>query len=220
MPEQGVVKIDPETPHEVASLVGCGVMTGVGAALNTAKVTPGSSVVVFGCGGVGISAIQGAKVAGASEIVAVDLVDSKLEDAQRFGATHAVKPDGLGSAQQEITGGDGFDFAFEAIGLPLTMRSAYDATRRGGTTCIIGVGAPTEMVSFSAFELFFQEKTLMGSYYGSADVRSDFARMLNLWRNGRLDLEGMVTKKIAIDDVNEAVADLKAGTVIRSVITF
>jgi S-(hydroxymethyl)glutathione dehydrogenase / alcohol dehydrogenase len=220
MPEQGVVKIDPETPHEIASLVGCGVMTGVGAALNTAKVTPGSSVVVFGCGGVGISAIQGAKVAGASEIVAVDLVDSKLEDAHRFGATHAVKPDGLGDASQQITGGDGFDFAFEAIGLPLTMRSAYDATRRGGTTCIIGVGAPQEMVSFSAFELFFQEKTLMGSYYGSADVRSDFARMLNLWRNGRLDLEGMVTKRIAIDDVNEAVADLKAGTVIRSVITF
>ncbi|HEX8804956.1 MAG TPA: Zn-dependent alcohol dehydrogenase [Acidimicrobiales bacterium] len=218
--EQGVVKVDDDVPFEIASLVGCGVMTGVGAALNTAKVTPGSSVVVFGCGGVGISAIQGAKVAGASEIVAVDLVDSKLEDAQRFGATHAVKPDDLESAKQSITGGDGFDFAFEAIGLPLTMRSAYDATRRGGTTCIIGVGGVAEMVSFSAFELFFQEKKLIGSYYGSADVRSDFARMLNLWRNGRLDLEGMVTKKIAIDDVNEAVADLKAGTVIRSVITF
>jgi S-(hydroxymethyl)glutathione dehydrogenase/alcohol dehydrogenase len=220
MPSQGVVKIDPDTPHEIASLVGCGVMTGVGAALNTAKVTPGSSVVVFGCGGVGISAIQGARVAGASEIVAVDLVDSKLEDAQRFGATHAVKPDELDSAKASITGGDGFDYAFEAIGLPVTMRSAYDATRRGGTTCIIGVGAPTETVSLSAFELFFNEKTLVGSYYGSADVRSDFARMLGLWKNGRLDLDGMVTKRIAIDDVNEAVADLKAGTVIRSVITF
>ena len=220
MPSQGVVKIDPDTPHEIASLVGCGVMTGVGAALNTAKVTPGSSVVVFGCGGVGISAIQGARVAGASEIVAVDLVDSKLEDAQRFGATHAVKPDDLDSAKATITGGDGFDYAFEAIGLPVTMRSAYDATRRGGTTCIIGVGAPNETVSLSAFELFFNEKTLVGSYYGSADVRSDFARMLGLWKHGRLDLEGMVSKKIAIDDVNDAVADLKAGTVIRSVITF
>jgi S-(hydroxymethyl)glutathione dehydrogenase/alcohol dehydrogenase len=220
MPQQGVVKIDPETPHEIASLVGCGVMTGVGAALNTAKVTPGSSVVVFGCGGVGISAIQGARVAGASEIVAVDLVDSKLEDAQRFGATHAVKPDDLDSAKTSITGGDGFDYAFEAIGLPVTMRSAYDVTRRGGTTCIIGVGAPTETVSLSAFELFFNEKTLVGSYYGSADVRSDFSRMLNLWKNGRLDLDGMVSKKIAIDGVNDAVSDLKAGTVIRSVITF
>jgi len=220
MPQQGVVKIDPETPHEIASLVGCGVMTGVGAALNTAKVTPGSSVVVFGCGGVGISAIQGARVAGASEIVAVDLVDSKLEDAQRFGATHAVKPDDLDGAKQTITGGDGFDFAFEAIGLPVTMRNAYDVTRRGGTTCIIGVGGLDKTVSFNAFELFFDEKKFMGSYYGSADVRSDFNRMLNLWKNGRLDLEGMISKKITIDDVNDAVADLKAGTVIRSVITF
>jgi S-(hydroxymethyl)glutathione dehydrogenase/alcohol dehydrogenase len=220
LPQQGVVKIDPATPHEIASLVGCGVMTGVGAALNTAKVTPGSSVVVFGCGGVGISAIQGARVAGASEIVAVDLVDSKLEDAQRFGATHAVKPDELDSAKQSITGGDGFDYAFEAIGLPQTMRSAYDVIRRGGTACIIGVGGLDKSLTFNAFELFFDEKTLKGSYYGSADVRSDFSRMLNLWHNGRLDLEGMISKKIAIDDVNEAVADLKAGTVIRSVITF
>ena len=220
VPQQGVVKIDPDTPHEIASLVGCGVMTGVGAALNTAQVTPGSSVVVFGCGGVGISAIQGARVAGASEIVAVDLVDSKLEDAQRFGATHAVKPDELDGAKATITGGDGFDYAFEAIGLPQTMRSAYEVTRRGGTTCIIGVGSAEQTVSFNAFELFFDEKKFMGSYYGSADVRSDFTRMLNLWKNGRLDLDGMISKKLTIDGVNDAVADLKAGTVIRSVITF
>ncbi len=220
VPQQGVVKIDDDVPHEIASLVGCGVMTGVGAAINTAKVSPGSSVVVFGCGGVGISAIQGARVAGASEIVAVDLVDSKLEDAQRFGATHAVKPDDLDGLKASITGGDGFDYAFEAIGLPQTMRAAYDATRRGGTTCIIGVGGMDKTISFNVFELFFDEKTIMGSYYGSADVRSDFGRMLNLWKNGRLDLDGMISKKITIDDVNEAVEDLKAGTVIRSVITF
>src|SRR5829696_5626857 len=220
LPEQGAVKIADDVPFEIASLVGCGVMTGVGAAINTAKVKPGSSVVVFGCGGVGISAIQGARVAGASEIVAVDLVDSKLEDAQRFGATHAVKPDGLDGAKATVTGGDGFDYAFEAIGLPQTMRTAYDVTRRGGTTCIIGVGGLDKTVTFNAFELFFDEKTIKGSYYGSADVRSDFNRMLNLWKNGRLDLEGMITKKIGIDGVNDAVADLKAGTVIRSVITF
>ncbi|MGH9229434.1 MAG: Zn-dependent alcohol dehydrogenase [Acidimicrobiales bacterium] len=219
VPQQSVVKIDDDVPHEIASLVGCGVMTGVGAAINTAKVTPGSSVVVFGCGGVGIAAIQGARVAGASEIVAVDLVDSKLEDAQRFGATHAVKPDEVDGAKATITGGDGFDYAFEAIGLPQTMRSAYDVTRRGGTTCIIGVGSAAQTVTFNAFELFFDEKTLKGSYYGSADVRSDFARVLNLWKHGRLDLEGMISKNITIDGVNDAVADLKAGTVIRSVIT-
>jgi S-(hydroxymethyl)glutathione dehydrogenase/alcohol dehydrogenase len=220
LPEQGVVKIDDDVPFEIASLVGCGVMTGVGAAINTAKVTPGSSVVVFGCGGVGIAAIQGAKVAGAAEIVAVDLVDHKLDDAKRFGATHAVKPDDLDGIKSELTGPDGFDYAFEAIGLPLTMRAAYDATRRGGTTCIIGVGAMDKMVSFSAFELFFSEKTFVGSYYGSADVRSDFHRMLRLWKTGRLDLEGMITRKLGLEDVNEAVADLKAGEVIRQVITF
>ena len=220
VPQQGVVKIDPDTPHEIGSLVGCGVMTGVGAALNTVKVTPGSSVIVFGCGGVGISAIQGARVAGASEIVAVDLVDAKLEDAQRFGATHAVKPDEVDSVKSTITGGDGFDYAFEAIGLPQTMRAAYDVIRRGGTACIIGVGGMDKTISLNAFEMFFDEKTLKGSYYGSADVRSDFARLLRLWKNGRLDLEGMISKRIDIDDVNDAVADLKAGTVIRSVITF
>jgi S-(hydroxymethyl)glutathione dehydrogenase/alcohol dehydrogenase len=217
---ENLIKIDAKIPLDCAALVGCGVTTGVGAVFNTAKVEPGSSVVVFGCGGVGISAIQGARVAGASEIVAVDLVDSKLEDALRLGATHAVKPDDLDGAKASITGGDGLDFAFEAIGLPATMRTAYDVTRRGGTTCIIGVGGADKTISFNAFELFFDEKTFVGSYYGSADVRSDFNRMLNLWRNGRLDLEGMISKKIHIDDVNQAVEDLKAGSVIRSVITF
>jgi S-(hydroxymethyl)glutathione dehydrogenase/alcohol dehydrogenase len=218
--EQAVVKVEDDVPFEIASLVGCGVMTGVGAALNTAKVTPGSSVVVFGCGGVGISAIQGARVAGAAEIVAVDLVDSKLEDAQRFGATQAVKPDDLDGVKGTLTGGDGFDYAFEAIGLPATMRAAYDATRRGGTTCIIGVGAMDQMVSFSAFELFYNEKTIVGSFYGSADVRSDFHRVLRLWKTGRLDLEGMISRKLGLEDVNDAIADLKAGSVIRQVITF
>jgi S-(hydroxymethyl)glutathione dehydrogenase / alcohol dehydrogenase len=220
LPHQGVVKIDDDVPFEIASLVGCGVMTGVGAALNTAKVRPGSSVVVFGCGGVGIAAVQGARVAGAAEIVAVDLVDRKLDDAKRFGATHAVKPDDLPGVQAELTGGDGFDYAFEAIGLPETMRGAYDATRRGGTTCIIGVGAMDKMVSFSAFELFFAEKTFMGSYYGSADVRVDFARVLRLWKNGRLDLEGMISRRLGLDQVNDAIESLKAGEVIRSVISF
>lgn len=220
LPQEGVVKIADDIPFEIASLVGCGVMTGVGAALNTAKVQPGSSVVVFGCGGVGISAIQGARIAGAAEIVAVDLVDSKLADAQRFGATHAVKPDDLEDAKQTITSGDGFDYAFEAIGLPQTMRAAYDATRRGGTTCIVGVGAMDKMVEFSAFELFFAEKTFVGSYYGGADVRRDFDRVLGLWKAGRLDLEGMISRKLGLEDINEAVGALKAGEVIRQVVSF
>jgi S-(hydroxymethyl)glutathione dehydrogenase / alcohol dehydrogenase len=220
LPQEGVVKIAADVPLEIASLVGCGVMTGVGAAINTAKVTPGSSVVVFGCGGVGIAAIQGARVAGAAEIVAVDLNDGKLEDALRFGATRACKPDELDSVKLQVTGGDGFDFAFEAIGLPLTMRASYDAIRRGGTACIVGVGKLDEFVQFSAFELFFSEKTLVGSYYGSADVRSDFDKMLRLWQAGRLDLEGMISRRIGLDDINDAFAAMQRGEVIRQVISF
>jgi S-(hydroxymethyl)glutathione dehydrogenase/alcohol dehydrogenase len=220
LPQQGAVKIDDDIPLEVASLVGCGVMTGVGAAVNTAKVAPGSSVIVFGCGGVGISAIQGARIAGASVIVAVDLVDAKLEDAKRFGATHAVKPDEVASIRAHLTGGEGFDYSFEAIGLPETMRSAYDSIRRGGTACVIGVGRQDQAVAFSALELFFNEKTLVGSYYGSADVRTDFHRMLNLWKAGKLDLEGMISRRIGIDDINDAFQSMQRGEVIRQVVTF
>jgi S-(hydroxymethyl)glutathione dehydrogenase/alcohol dehydrogenase len=218
LPQQGVVKIGRDVPWDIASLVGCGVMTGVGAAINCAQVRPGSSVVVFGCGGVGISVIQGARIAGAAEIVAVDLVESKREDAKRFGATHAVSPDDLSAASQEITGGQGFDYGFEAIGLPTTIRASFDAVRRGGTAVVVGVGRSDQMIEFNAFELFFMEKSLRGTLYGSADVRLDFERMLRLWRTGRLDLEGMITKRIGLEDVNQAFDDMKAGRVIRSVI--
>jgi S-(hydroxymethyl)glutathione dehydrogenase/alcohol dehydrogenase len=219
MPYQGAIKIDDDVPFEVASLIGCAVMTGVGAAINTAKVVPGSSVVVFGCGGVGISCIQGAKVCGAAEIVAVDLVDDKLETAKKFGATHGVKPEDLAAVQAEITGGAGFDYAFEAIGSPLTMRAAYDAIRRGGMAVIVGVGRAEQTFELSAFEMFYGEKHLVGSYYGSTDVRSDFARIIRLWKAGRLDLEGMITRKIALDDINDALGAMERGEVVRQVIT-
>lgn len=219
LPQEAAIKIDDDIPFEIASLIGCGVTTGVGAAINTAKVTPGSKVVVFGCGGVGIAAIMGAHVAGASTIVAVDLVTDKLEQAKEFGATHACQPDDLAALQAELTG-DGFDYAFEAIGLPATMRAAFDSIRRGGTACIIGVGAMDKEVSFNAFELFFSEKTFMGSYYGSADVRSDFKRLLGLWKSGQLNLEGMITRRIGIDDINGAFDAMRKGEVIRQVVTF
>jgi S-(hydroxymethyl)glutathione dehydrogenase/alcohol dehydrogenase len=218
LPAQGVVKIDNEVPWEIASLIGCGVTTGVGAAINSAKVVPGSSVVVFGCGGVGISIIQGARVAGAAEIVAVDLVESKLADAKRFGATHAVTPDALDPVKNQITGGQGFDYAFEAIGIPLTIRSTYDAIRRGGTATVVGMGRNDAMVEFNAFELFFMEKTLRGTVYGSADVRRDFARIIRLWRAGRLDLEGMISQRLGLKEINKGFEDMRAGTVIRSVV--
>jgi S-(hydroxymethyl)glutathione dehydrogenase/alcohol dehydrogenase len=220
LPEQGVVPIAADVPYEIASLIGCGVMTGVGAAINTAKIVPGSSVVVFGCGGVGIAAIQGARVAGAAEIVAVDLVDSKLDDAKRFGATHAVTPDKLSEVSWELTKGDGFDYALECIGSAKTIRASYDVVRRGGTAVVVGVGPVDQIIEFNAFEMFFAEKTLKGSMYGSADVRVDFDRVLRLWKAGRLDLEGMITRRMDIGEINDAFAAMRRGEVIRQVITF
>ena len=218
--EQGAVKIDKDVPHDVASLLGCGVMTGVGAAINAAKVEPGSSVVVFGCGGVGISVIQGARIAGAATILAVDMVDRKLDWAKQFGATHAVKPEDLPAAQQELTGGAGFDYGFEVVGRSQTIKAAYDATRRGGTTVVVGVGRADDMLELSAFDLFYNEKNLRGTYYGSANIKRDFPRLVALWRSGQLDLEGMITSRLALDDVNDAFAVMQSGEAIRQVITF
>jgi S-(hydroxymethyl)glutathione dehydrogenase/alcohol dehydrogenase len=212
VPEAGAIKIDNDVPFDVASLIGCGVMTGAGAVMNAAEVKPGSTVLIIGCGGVGISAIQAAKVCGAAKIVAVDMVEQKLEWAKQFGATHAVTPADLPAAS--------LDYAFEVVGRSDTIRTAYDNTRRGGTTVVVGVGRAEDMVSFSAFELFYNEKTLRGTYYGSANIRRDFPRLLDLWRAGQLDLEGMITRRLTIDQINDAFAAMQAGEVIRQVITF
>jgi S-(hydroxymethyl)glutathione dehydrogenase/alcohol dehydrogenase len=216
--QAAAIKIPDDVPFDIASLIGCGVTTGVGAALNTAQVRPGSSVVVIGCGGVGISIIQGARIAGAAEIVAVDQYENKLEMAKRFGATHTATPETLGAVAGMITGGFGFDYAFEAIGSPVTIRSAWDQTRRGGTTVIVGVGRMEDTVPFNAYEFWFMERTLKGSCYGSADVRTDFHRLLRLWRTGKLDLEGMITRRIELTEINEAFEAMERGEVIRQVI--
>jgi S-(hydroxymethyl)glutathione dehydrogenase/alcohol dehydrogenase len=217
---EAAVKIPEDVPLDIAALIGCGVMTGVGAAINTAKVRPGSSVVVFGCGGVGISVIQGARIAGATEIVAVDVVESKLDAAKRFGATHAVPPGGLGAVNMELTGGRGFDYGFEVVGRPETIRNAWDATRRGGTTIVVGAGRMDAMVPFSAFELFYQERTLKGCWYGSANVRVDFPKLLGFWRQGMLDLEGMISNRIDLGEINEAFSACARGEVVRTLIEF
>ena len=177
-------------------------------------------MVVFGAGGVGISAIQGARIAGAAEILAVDLVESKLEGAKQFGATHVCTPDDLPGMSQEITGGEGFDYALECIGNPNTIRATYDATRRGGTAVIVGVGRMDQMIQFSAFEFFFADKTLRGSMYGSSNVRTFMPKLCRLWKAGKLDLEGMITRRIELDEINDAFRAMQEGEVIRSVIDF
>ncbi|MFT5444600.1 MAG: S-(hydroxymethyl)glutathione dehydrogenase/alcohol dehydrogenase [Myxococcota bacterium] len=218
--ESCIVKVDKDIPLDIVSLIGCGVTTGVGAAINSAKVTPGSSVVVFGCGGVGISAIQGARIAGAAEILAVDMVEAKLEQAKTFGATHACTPDAFEQMKTEITGGEGFDYALECIGNPITIRATFDAARRGGTACIVGLGRIQEEVKFSAFEFFYTDKILRGSMYGSANVRTFMPKLLRLWKAGKLDLEGMISQRIQLEDVNDAFRAMSAGEVIRSVIDY
>jgi S-(hydroxymethyl)glutathione dehydrogenase/alcohol dehydrogenase len=183
-------------------------------------VEPGSSVCVIGCGGIGIAAIQGARFSGAGVIVAVDSVPAKLEMAKRFGATHAVLPEDLEGAKLEVTAGEGFDTALECVGDPRTIRAAYDAVHRGETAVVVGMGRSDQKIEFDAFELLFSEKKLLGSFYGGANVRVDFPRLLRLWKAGKLDLEGMITQRIRIEDVNDAFRAMEAGEVIRSVIDF
>jgi S-(hydroxymethyl)glutathione dehydrogenase/alcohol dehydrogenase len=147
-------------------------------------------------------------------------VPAKLEMAKRFGATHAVSPDELQGAKQDITRGEGFDYALECVGNPTTIRATYDAVRRGGTAVVVGVGRMDQKIEFSAFELFYAEKNLKGSMYGSANVRVDFDRLLRLWKAGKLDLEGMISRRIKLEQVNEAFRAMQAGEVIRSVIDY
>jgi len=214
------IKVGRDTPLDVASLIGCGVMTGVGAALNTAQVKSGSSCVVIGAGGIGISTIMGAKAAGAEIVVAVDTVDKKLEWAKDFGATHAVKPDQIDDLKVELTEGRGFDYAFEAVGSTPTFQSALDQTRRGGSTVLIGMAKQDEKIELGVHDIFMGEKRILGSFYGSADVNSDFQRMLDLWRAGKLDLEKMITRRIDLGEINDAFAAMLNGEVIRTVVEY
>ncbi|MBM3674627.1 MAG: Zn-dependent alcohol dehydrogenase [Actinobacteria bacterium] len=219
--EASVVKVDTDLPDEQLALIGCGVTTGVGAALNTAQVTPGSSVTVIGCGGVGQAVIQGARIAGAARIIAVDPVELKRKAAEQLGATDLVDPSaGDAIAQvQALTGGRGVDYAFEVIGLPDTIVQAYEMARRGGTAVVVGMPRMDSSVTLGGFSLFYAEKKLLGCVYGSAQVRRDFPRFVELVETGRLNLADMVSRRIGLDEVNDAFRAMVAGEVIRSVIT-
>ncbi|NGN67132.1 Zn-dependent alcohol dehydrogenase [Streptomyces sp. A7024] len=213
------VKIPDDVPFDIAALIGCGVTTGLGAAINTAKVEPGSSVAVIGCGGVGISAIQGARVCGAAQIVAVDPVASRREAALRFGATEAVTPDDLGDLKQRITeGGEGFDYVFEVVGRSATARTAYENTRRGGSLVVVGAGAMDDHLQLNMFELFFDEKRILPSMYGGDDARRSYDRAIALWRSGRIDLAGLITHRVPLADINEALDQMRTGVALRTCI--
>jgi S-(hydroxymethyl)glutathione dehydrogenase/alcohol dehydrogenase len=212
------VPIPDDVPFDIAALIGCGVTTGLGAAINTADVAAGSSVAVIGCGGVGISAIQGARLKGAAQIVAVDPVASRREAALGFGATEAVAPDALGDAKQRITAGEGFDYVFEVVGKSATARTAYETTRRGGTLCVVGAGALDDFLQLNMFELFFDEKKILPSMYGGGDVLTSYERAIALWRAGRIDLESLITHRVQLAEINEALDQMRSGTALRTCI--
>jgi NDMA-dependent alcohol dehydrogenase len=217
-----LVRIDPKIPLDRAALVGCGVTTGVGAVFNTAKVAPGSSVAVFGCGGVGLNVIQGARIAGAEQIIAIDANEAKLEMARKFGASDALlaKPgEDLTKPLKKLTGG-GPDYAFECVGSGELAAAAYRAIRRGGLAVVVGVAKPNDSTSVRTMSLPFEEKTLTGSYFGSCVPRVDFPRMLALYMGGKLKLDELITRRYSIAEAPQAFADLESGRNARGVIVF
>ena len=217
------IKIPDDVPLDRACLVGCGVMTGVGAVINTAKVRPGQTVAVFGCGGVGLNVIQGAALSGASRIIAVDLSKAKLELAKVFGATDLVDASGgtdATDAVRALTEGLGVDYAFEVIGVPAVIVQAFLSVKRGGKVIVVGVPPFGSEVPIPGFSLPLEEKSVIGSLYGSANMRRDMPKLIELYMRGRLKIDELVSRRIKLDDVNAAFEAMEKGEVARSVIVY
>jgi S-(hydroxymethyl)glutathione dehydrogenase/alcohol dehydrogenase len=219
--ENSLVRIDPELPLDKAALVGCGVLTGVGAALRSSGLQAGQSVAVFGCGGVGLSIVQGARIGGARQIIAIDQFGQKRQLAMRVGATHFINSSETDpvSAVKELTGGLGVDHAFEAVGLAGLCRQAIESLAIRGAATIVGVLPPDAEISFPWMAIR-RECRVQTSRMGSNQFRTDIPTYLDFYRQGRLDLDAMVTKRGRIGDINEAFRAMKAGEVARTVLTF
>ncbi|QDT21136.1 zinc-dependent alcohol dehydrogenase family protein [Gimesia chilikensis] len=218
--QESLIKIDSQLPLSTAALFGCAVMTGVGAVVNTAKVEPGSSVAVFGLGGVGLSTIMGARAAGAESIFAVDLLPEKLELAAQVGATHLIN---AGEEDPVMLLKDlmqGVDYTFESVGNEQVLQQAYAATKRGGTTVTIGLPHPAKMFSIPAVSLVAEERTIKGSYMGSAVPRRDLPRFIAMYQAGLLPVDKLLSRTIQLDEINSAFDDLATGAAVRQVITF
>ncbi len=213
-------KVDSAAPATAAGLLGCGVMAGIGAAINTGGVGRGDSVAVFGCGGVGDAAVAGAKLAGASTIIAVDIDDRKLEWAKGFGATHTVNSSEADAVAeiQALTGGNGVDVAIEAVGLPHTYRQAFEARDLAGTVVLVGVPRPDMTIELPFIEVFGRGGALKSSWYGDCLPSRDFPMLIDLYLQGRLDLDGFVSETINLGDVEEAFHKMERGEVLRSVV--
>lgn len=220
VPERGAIPIDPRIPLDKAALIGCAVSTGVGAVIFTAKVPPGSTMAVFGAGGVGLNAIQGGAIVNAARVIAVDVSARKLDMAREFGATdviNAAEVDPVAGIL-ELTRGEGVDYSFEAIGRPETIRQAFESVRKGGTAVAIGIAAKEALISIPPQLLVYGERRLQGSFYGSTRPRADFSRFADLYLAGRLKLDQLVTREWRLDQINEAFAAMNAGEVARGIV--
>ncbi|MDQ0616697.1 Zn-dependent alcohol dehydrogenase [Arthrobacter globiformis] len=222
VPSRSVIKIPETIPLASAALIGCGVLTGFGASANTADINVGDTVAVLGCGGVGLNAIQGARVSGASTIIAVDMHDERLELAQLLGATHVLKPsENLVKEVRKLTGGRGVDVALEVVGRQETVTNAIRMTRRGGQTVLVGAAPDDVLVKVPAFTgMVLTEKSIKGSLYGSAHVRRDVPKMVALYEAGVLKLDELVTKTFGFDEVNDAVSYCAGEQGARAVMVF
>jgi S-(hydroxymethyl)glutathione dehydrogenase/alcohol dehydrogenase len=217
-----VVPVRKDLPWAHAAIIGCSVATGVGAATRHAQVQAGSSVAVIGCGGVGLNIVQGARLAGAKDIIAIDLLDNKLEYAKKMGATHTInaKTTDVGKAMRAATGGLGVDYSFDAIGSEVTARQAIDICGVGGHATLVGIPAVTTQATFSPFMLVFTEKKITGSFYGSVRPSVDFPILADLSMSKKLDLDSLISRTYRFDEINDGFKNLAAGTVARGVIMF
>jgi Zn-dependent alcohol dehydrogenase len=215
-----VVKVPDDVALDTACLIGCAVQTGVGAAINTANVQPGDAVVVQGLGGVGISIVQGARLAGAAQIIAVDPVEERREASRHFGATAVIDPttEDVAARVRELTG-IGADAAFDAVGVGALIETGVAATRPGGTTVCVGVPRPDDSITIRPAVAFaLGEKKITGCFLGTSNPHREFPRLLSLWKAGKLDLDAMVTARRPLDEINEAFDDMRAGRGIRTVL--
>jgi S-(hydroxymethyl)glutathione dehydrogenase/alcohol dehydrogenase len=222
IPEGALLKVPDDVPLNVAALLGCAVVTGFGAVANAAKVQPGETVAIFGAGGVGINVIQAASIAGAVNVIAVDVHESKLAHAKAFGATHTVNSADLepASAIRELTHGRGVDFAFDVVGQPAVTRQAYDALARLGTLVVIGIAPTGAEAAIPMTSLMYEERTIIGSLYGSGTPRSDILKLVDLYRAKKIKLDELLTRTYPLSQINEAYDALARGEVLRSVVEF
>jgi S-(hydroxymethyl)glutathione dehydrogenase / alcohol dehydrogenase len=221
VPQESCIPIRKDVPLQVAALVGCAVATVAGATMYTTQVRPGESVAVYGCGGIGLSIVQGAVLCGATTIIAVDTNPSKLQLVREFGATHALDAGGDTVAQiRELTGGRGADHVFEAVGIPGVQETAFEAVRPGGTLVLVGLSAMGSGTNLPGAVITRTEKVIKGSYYGTVNAKRDFPMLLDLYMSGQLPLDKLVSQTYTLDQINEAYQAMLGGAVARGVIVF